>query len=243
MEGKGRLVPGAFQVYCSIMEATIPDSWREALGAVFAGDAMRECDARLRAARDAGALIYPPREHVLRAFELTALDDVRVVILGQDPYHGAGQAHGLAFSVPEGQRIPPSLRNIFKERESDLGLKPPDHGDLSRWARQGVLLLNTVLSVEAGKAGSHAKFGWQAVTDAALRAVADRAAPSVFILWGNHAHSVADRIGGLDDDRRHLVLRSAHPSPLSARKGFFGSAPFSRANAFLEANGRTAVCW
>ena len=226
-----------------MMEPSIPESWRKALGPVFAAPALRNLNARLLAEEAAGTIIYPPSDSRLRAFELTPLNQVRVVILGQDPYHGPGQAHGLAFSVPQGLRIPPSLRNIFKERESDLGVTPPEHGDLTHWAKQGVLLLNTTLSVEGGKAGSHAKRGWQAVAEAALKAVADRAEPTVFILWGNHAQGVADRIDGLDDDGPHLVLRSVHPSPLSARRGFFGSRPFSQANAFLTLHGRGSVNW
>ncbi|MGB7407912.1 MAG: uracil-DNA glycosylase [Pontixanthobacter sp.] len=225
------------------MEATIPDSWRAALGPVFARSAMRDLNSWLGAEEAAGKAIYPPRDQRLRAFELTPLDAVRVVILGQDPYHGPGQAHGLAFSVPKGQRIPPSLRNIYTELADDLGRPVPDHGDLTHWAQQGVLLMNSSLSVEDGKAGSHAKRGWHAVTEAALQAVADRPEPSVFMLWGKHAQGIADRIEGLDTYSHHLILRSAHPSPLSARRGFFGSKPFSRANAFLKEHRRGPVDW
>ena len=168
---------------------------------------------------------------------------VKVVIVGQDPYHGEGQAHGLCFSVPRGCRIPPSLRNVYKELASDLGIPPAGHGDLTHWAEQGVLLLNTALTVEAGKAGSHAGKGWDALTDAALRAVAERAEPSVFILWGNHARAKAARIPGLGPGTRHCILSAAHPSPLSAHAGFFGSRPFSQANAFLDRVGRGAIDW
>jgi len=197
----------------------------------------------LRAEERAGKEIYPPKGQRFRALELTPLDKVKVVILGQDPYHGPGQAHGLCFSVPEGIKPPPSLRNINKELASDLGITAPDHGNLERWAMQGVLLLNNALTVEAHKAGSHAKRGWEAITDAAARAVARRNEPCVFILWGNHAQGKAARIPQLMVSNQHLVLRSVHPSPLSAHRGFFGSRPFSQTNAFLEANGRGAVNW
>ena len=224
------------------MADTIPDSWRAALDPVLADAASRRLGGWLRAQEDAGKQVYPPRGSRLRALELTPLDRVKVVILGQDPYHGPGQAHGLSFSVPEGVRTPPSLVNIFKELASDLGIAAPSHGNLEHWARQGVLLLNNSLTVEAGRAGSHAGMGWEAITDAAVAAVARRDEPGVFILWGNHARKKAQRVPGLMDGR-HLVLTSAHPSPLSAHAGFFGSRPFSRANAFLEANGRGAIDW
>ena len=222
---------------------SIPDAWRTILAPVCATPAICALDAALQAEAAGGTAIYPPRDRRFRALELTPPDAVRAVILGQDPYHGPGQAHGLAFSVPEGQRIPPSLRNMFEERASDLGLDPPAHGNLDHWARQGVLLLNTSLTVEAGKAGSHAKRGWQAVTDTIVQAVADRPDPTVFILWGNHAQGILARIAGLEAGGRHLVLTAAHPSPLSARRGFFGSRPFSRANAFLERHGRGRIAW
>ena len=221
--------------------AAIPESWRTALAPVLA--AMDAADAWVAAEEAAGKVIYPPRDCRMRAFELTPLECVRVVILGQDPYHGPGQAMGLCFAVPEGERVPPSLANIYKELESDLGIARPVHGDLSGWARQGVLLLNTSLTVELGKAGSHAGRGWEAVTDAAVAAVAAWAEPSVFMLWGSHAQAKADRIPELGEGSPHLVLRSAHPSPLSAYRGFLGSRPFSRANAFLEAHGRGPIDW
>ena len=173
---------------------------------------------------------------------MTPLDKVRVVILGQDPYHGPDQAMGLAFSVAESVRMPPSLANIYKELAADCGIARPAHGDLSGWAKQGVLLLNTCLTVEAGKAGSHAGRGWEAITDACVAAVATRDCPSVFVLWGGHAQAKAARIRRLVDGP-HCVIRSPHPSPLSAHRGFFGSRPFSRANAFLEENGRGVIDW
>jgi uracil-DNA glycosylase len=210
---------------------------------LIAAPAARRLGGWLTAEEAAGKAVYPPRGCRLRALELTPLDEVRVVILGQDPYHGSGQAMGLCFAVPEGQAVPPSLANIYKELESDLGLPRPAHGDLSHWARQGVLLLNTSLTVEHGKAGSHAGRGWEALTDACVAAVAERAEPSVFMLWGSHAQAKAASIPALQGDSRHLVIRSPHPSPLSAYRGFFGSRPFSRANAFLEGHGRGMIDW
>ena len=223
-------------------EGAIPDSWRAALEPVLATPEARRLGGWLKAEEQAGKTVYPPRGCRLRALELTPLDAVKVVILGQDPYHGPGQAMGLSFSVPDGIRIPPSLANITKELESDLGVTRRMNGDLSGWAEQGVLLLNNSLTVEAGRAGSHAGRGWEAITDAAVAAVAAKGTPSVFILWGSHAQAKAGRITGLEDGR-HLVLRSPHPSPLSAHRGFFGSKPFSRTNAFLAEHGRGAIDW
>ena len=221
----------------------LPPSWSPVLQPALATQEARRLGGWLRAEETAGKRIYPPRGQRLAALELTPLDKVKVVILGQDPYHGPGQAHGLAFSVPQGVPPPPSLVNIYKELKSDLGVGPPDHGDLSHWAKQGVLLLNNALTVEAGQAGSHQNRGWEAITDAAVAAVAARPEPSVFILWGSHAQAKAARIPELVNNDRHLIIRSPHPSPLSAHRGFFGSKPFSRANAFLEANGRGAIHW
>lgn len=226
-----------------MLSETVPESWRAALAPVLASPEAHALGQWLRAQESAGAQIFPPRGQRLRALELTPLENVKVVILGQDPYHGPGQAHGLAFSVPEGVRIPPSLRNIYQELADDLGMPIRSQGSLEEWARQGVLLLNTTLTVEAGRAGSHAKRGWEAITDAVVDAVAAQAAPSVFILWGSHAQSKANRIAGLGTDTRHLVLRSVHPSPLSAYRGFFGSRPFSTANEFLEQCGRRPINW
>jgi uracil-DNA glycosylase len=222
---------------------TIPESWRPALEPALATPEARRLGGWLKAEEAAGKQVYPPRGTRLAALALTPLETVRCVILGQDPYHGAGQAHGLAFSVQDGVRVPPSLVNIYKELESDLGLPRPATGDLSKWARQGVLLLNNTLTVEAGQAGSHAGRGWDAITDACVAAVAERGEPAVFILWGSHARKKASRIPALGRSDNHLVLTSAHPSPLSAHNGFFGSRPFSQANAFLEANGRGAIDW
>jgi uracil-DNA glycosylase len=225
------------------MADTVPDSWRPALDPALALPASRRLGGWLRAEEQRGRTIYPPRGMRLRALELTPLDEVKVVILGQDPYHGPGQAHGLCFSVPDGVQVPPSLLNIYKELESDLGIARRPSGNLERWARQGVLLLNNSLTVEAGKAGSHAGKGWDAITDAAVAAVAGREVPSVFILWGSHARKKAANVPQLANGGGHLILASAHPSPLSAHAGFFGSRPFSKANAFLEANGRGPIDW
>lgn len=221
----------------------IPASWRAALEPALSTPEARRLGGWLRAEEDAGKVIYPPRGQRLAAMALTPLEDVRVVILGQDPYHGPGQAHGLAFSVQDGVKVPPSLVNIYKEMESDLGIERPMHGDLSRWAEQGVLLLNNTLTVESSQAGSHAGRGWDAITDAAVQAVAERGDPTVFILWGSHARKKAGRVRALGSGDHHLVLTSPHPSPLSAHSGFFGSRPFSQANAFLEANGRGPIEW
>jgi uracil-DNA glycosylase len=221
----------------------IPESWRNAMGPVLATPEARKLGGWLKAEEDAGKQVYPPRGQRLSALELTPLDAVKVVILGQDPYHGPGQAHGLSFSVPEGVKVPPSLVNIYKELADDVGVAPAGHGNLEHWARQGVLLLNNSLTVEANKAGSHAKMGWSAITDVVVAAVAEREAPSVFILWGSHAQGKAARIPALANSDRHLVLKSVHPSPLSSYRGFFGSKPFSQANAFLEKHGRGPIAW
>ncbi len=225
------------------MSEAIPESWRAALLPALQAPEARRLGGWLRQQEDAGRRVYPPRGQRLRALELTPLDEAKVVILGQDPYHGPGQAHGLCFSVPEGVQVPPSLVNIYKELESDLGVTRRASGNLERWARQGVLLLNNSLTVEAGRAGSHAGKGWEAITDAAVAAVAARDDPSVFILWGNHARNKAFKVPELAQGGRHLVLTAPHPSPLSAHSGFFGSRPFSQANAFLEAHGRGTIDW
>lgn len=225
------------------MSETLPESWRHVLEPVLASHEARKLGGWLKAQEAAGKAIYPPRGTRLAALALTPLESVRCVILGQDPYHGPGQAHGLAFSVQAGVRPPPSLVNIYKELESDLGLPRPASGDLTPWAKQGVLLLNNTLTVEAGQAGSHAGRGWDAITDACVAAVAASDQPTVFILWGSHAKKMASRVPMLERASHHLVLTSAHPSPLSAHNGFFGSRPFSRANAFLEQRGRGAIDW
>lgn len=220
----------------------VPESWRGVLEPVLATREARKLGGFLQAEEASGKHVYPPRGSRLRALDLTPLHAVKAVILGQDPYHGPGQAHGLCFSVPDGVRPPPSLQNIFKELESDLGLPRPLHGNLENWARQGVLLLNTVLTVEQGRAGSHQKLGWEAITDAIVAAVAKRPEPCVFLLWGSHARDKALRLQGLRDGP-HLVLTAAHPSPLSAHSGFLGCRHFSKANAFLEGKARGGIDW
>jgi uracil-DNA glycosylase len=190
-------------------------------------------------AERSAATVHPPEQLVLAALELTPLDSVRVVILGQDPYHGPGQANGLAFSVNPGVAIPPSLRNIHRELHDDTGVPLPANGDLAPWARQGVLLLNTTLTVREGHAASHHGRGWERFTDGIVTLLDGRDEPTVFVLWGTNARAK----GRLIKNTAHSVIESAHPSPLSARHGFFGSRPFSRANAFLAAAGRTGVDW
>lgn len=222
---------------------SIPTSWRAILEPVLASPKSRALGGFLSAEEAAGKPIYPPRGTRLAALELTPLDAVKVVILGQDPYHGPGQAHGLAFSVQDGVKVPPSLVNIFKELESDLGLPRPSHGNLSQWARQGVLLLNAALTVADGQPASHQGKGWEEITDAVVAAVAAKAEPCVFMLWGSHAKKKAASVAGLGPASRHLVLTAPHPSPLSAHTGWFGSGHFGKANMFLEAHGRGAVDW
>lgn len=185
------------------------------------------------------ATVYPPHEDVFAALHLTPYAETKVLILGQDPYHGPGQAHGLCFSVHRGVRIPPSLVNVHKELHADVGVEPPDHGNLEAWAVQGVLLLNTTLTVRAGQAASHQGHGWETFTDQVIRAVAAKPEPVVFILWGSHAR----RKKTLIDTSRHTIIESAHPSPLSAHNGFFGSRPFSRTNAALTAADLDPIDW
>jgi uracil-DNA glycosylase len=221
---------------------TIPESWRAVLEPVLATPQARRLGGYLKAEETAGKRIYPPQGSRLAALDLTPLDRVKVVILGQDPYHGAGQAHGLCFSVQHGVRVPPSLVNIYKELQADLGLPIPTHGNLTNWAGQGVLLLNASLTVEDGKPASHAGLGWEAITDAVVAAVAAKPEPCVFLLWGSHARKKAQHVPGLMHSH-HLVLTAPHPSPLSAHSGFLGCRHFSQANAFLEARGRGAVDW
>lgn len=217
----------------------VPAQWHDLLTGVFADRRWPLLADFLSSELDAGKTIYPPRANWFAALEGLSPDAVRVVILGQDPYHGAGEAHGLSFSVPHGIRVPPSLANIYKELARDLGVNPPQHGCLQDWARQGVLLLNSALTVEADKAGSHAKKGWEALTDELIHALAGRHQGLVFMLWGAHAQKKAARI----DRTRHLVLESVHPSPLSAYRGFIGNGHFSAANDYLVRQGRSPIDW
>ncbi len=218
---------------------TLHESWKAPLQPEFDAPYMAALKEFLVAEKAHGKRIFPKGSEWFHALDATPLERVRVVILGQDPYHGEGQAHGLCFSVKQGVRPPPSLVNIYKEMKSDLGLEPPSHGNLEAWAQQGVLLLNAVLTVEAGLAASHQGKGWERFTDAVIRLVNDQPQPMVFILWGAYAQRKAAFV----DRQRHLVLASAHPSPLSAHNGFFGSRPFSRANEFLMARGQEPIDW
>jgi uracil-DNA glycosylase len=200
---------------------------------------MRALSAFLREEKAAGKIIYPPGGQMFAAFDAVPFEAVRVVILGQDPYHGPGQAHGLSFSVPPGVPVPPSLLNVYKEIQRDLGFPIPKHGCLASWAAQGVLLLNAVLSVEAGAAGSHAKRGWEGFTDAAIDALSREREGLVFMLWGSYAQKKGERI----DRQRHCVMRAPHPSPLSAHRGFLGCGHFGKANRWLQAQGAAPIDW
>ncbi len=215
------------------------DSWRTPLEGEFASPYMQALKRFLEGEKASGKRIFPKGAEYFRALDLTPLDRVKVVILGQDPYHGEGQAHGLCFSVKPGVRTPPSLVNIYKELQSDLGIARAGHGFLEHWARQGVLLLNSVLTVEMARAASHQGQGWEKFTDAVVRLVNQQAQPVVFMLWGAYAQ----RKAGFVDASRHLVLKAAHPSPLSAHNGFLGCGHFSKANAFLAAHGREPIDW
>lgn len=224
-------------------EIRLHPDWMSLIGDEFEQPYMHELKLFLREERAAGKLIYPPAGQWFAALDATLPQDVRVVILGQDPYHGPGQAHGLCFSVQPDVPVPPSLRNIYKELHSDLGILPARHGHLIAWAGQGVLLLNTVLTVEAGEPASHQGRGWEAFTDAVIAAVNASAAPTVFLLWGSHAQKKAAGVAAIDQGGPHLVLRAAHPSPLSAHRGFLGCRHFSQANAFLAEQGRGTIDW
>lgn len=220
-------------------EIQLHESWKAPLMPEFQSDYMAQLRAFLVAEKAAGKSIFPKGSEWFRALDLTPLDKVRVVILGQDPYHGPGQAHGLCFSVQPGVRPPPSLVNIYKELESDLGLSRPNHGFLEHWAKQGVLLLNSVLTVEAAQAASHQGRGWEKFTDAIIRLLNAREEPIVFMLWGSYAQKKAAFV----DTSKHLVLKAAHPSPLSAHNGFLGCRHFSQCNAFLKAHGMAPIDW
>ena len=215
------------------------ESWLAVLGDELEQPYMQELRAFLVAELTAGRRFYPPADRVFNALALTPFDEVRVVILGQDPYHGPGQAMGLCFSVPAGVPLPPSLRNIYDELQQELGLARPSSGDLTPWAERGVLLLNAVLTVAPGQAASHAGKGWERFTDRAIAELSVRRDGIVFLLWGRYAQQK----GAIVDATRHHVLTAAHPSPLSASNGFFGCGHFSRANALLESGGREAVDW
>jgi len=221
----------------------LDESWLGPLGGEFEQPYMRALKAFLLAEKAAGKRIFPKSGEWFRALDLTPLGKVRVVILGQDPYHGPAQAHGLCFSVPPGTAIPPSLVNIYKEMQADLGIAPARHGFLEHWAKQGVLLLNSVLTVQMGQAASHRERGWERFTDAVIAQVNRQADPIVFMLWGSYAQKKAALVDGIDKGGRHLVLKAPHPSPLSAHNGFFGCRHFSKANAFLQSRGLAPIDW
>jgi len=219
-------------------DETVHPQWKELLTDVLSSDSAQELTTFISRER-AQFAVYPPNDQVFAALSYFSPTETSVVILGQDPYHEHGQAHGLSFSVQPNIAIPPSLRNIFAERENDIGLKPPVHGTLTQWAQQGVLLLNTSLTVREGVAGSHAKKGWEAITDQIIRTVNDNTERCVFILWGAHAQAKKKLI----TQGHHAILEAPHPSPLSAYRGFFGSSPFSRTNALLQEAGRAPIDW
>ena len=220
------------------MDVKIEQSWKNALAGEFEKAYFASLVRFLHHEKAAGKKIFPPGSQIFRAFELTPVDKLKVVILGQDPYHGLGQAHGLSFSVPADMPAPPSLKNIFKEIESDLGVKMSGYPNLEKWASQGVLLLNAVLTVQSGAAASHSKIGWEEFTDAVIKYISDNCEGVVFLLWGNFARGKS----ALIDHSRHHVLEAAHPSPL-ARGAFFGCRHFSQANALLESQGKTPIDW
>ncbi len=214
-------------------------SWQAVIGAEFEKPYMQALRDFLKQEKAAGKTIFPPGHQIFNAFNHTPFEQVRVVIIGQDPYHGPGQAHGLSFSVPAGVALPPSLMNIFKEIESDLGIKMSGTGDLRPWANQGVLLLNATLTVEMANAGSHQKRGWETFTDAVIAALNQQRQGLVFVLWGSYAQKKGEMI----NPQKHLVLKSPHPSPLSAHRGFFGNHQFSKINAYLSQHGQTPINW
>jgi uracil-DNA glycosylase len=212
--------------FCSQRELSIKDS-------------LKKIDEELRKKMSNGDIIFPKKEDVFKAFQLTNPLEISVVILGQDPYHGEDEAMGLSFSVPKNIKIPPSLKNIFKELSSDLGVKIPSHGDLTSWAKQNVLLLNSILTVKKDSPASHSKIGWEQFTDAVILYLSKNAKPKAFVLWGNFAQSKKNLI----DENRHKIIQSSHPSPLSANKGFFGSKPFSQINNFLKSTNQKEINW
>lgn len=214
-------------------------SWKARVGDYLQRPDMQALAAFLRERKAGGVRIFPPGPQIFAALDATPFDAVKVVILGQDPYHGYGQAHGLCFSVPPGVTVPPSLENIYKELARDQGIARPDHGCLTPWARQGVLLLNAVLTVEEGRAGSHQGKGWEGFTDRIVEVLSREREHLVFLLWGSYAQAKGKAI----DPRRHLVLKAPHPSPLSAHRGFLGCGHFSAANAYLGRNGQTPIDW
>ena len=221
------------------IDPQIEESWKTALENEFNKESFKKLKGFLLEEKRHGHVVFPPGKDIFSAFNLTPFHSVKAVILGQDPYHGPNQAHGLSFSVREGVPFPPSLRNICKELEADLGIPYPKCGDLTKWAEQGVFLLNAILTVRANSPASHQKQGWENFTDAVIKTLSDQLDGIVFILWGSYAQSKIPLI----DTRKHLVIKSAHPSPLSAYNGFFGSKPFSKTNAYLNSVGKEEINW
>lgn len=221
------------------MNTSIEPSWNDVLESEFELPYFKTLSEIVRTAYLGSDPVYPPQKSVFNAFELCLFENVKVVILGQDPYHGAGQAHGLCFSVQDGVRVPPSLQNIYKEIKGDLGIEIPQSGSLERWAKQGVLLLNATLTVEAGKPGSHQKIGWETFTDAVIKKISDEKEHVVFLLWGKYAQDKGAHI----DIEKHLVLKAPHPSPLSAYTGFFGCKHFSKTNEYLKQYDQKPIEW
>jgi uracil-DNA glycosylase len=220
-------------------QINLTPGWTNIVGAEFDRPYMKDLKKFLQQEKDAGRVIYPNGGDIFNALNITPFDKVEVVILGQDPYHGPDQAHGLSFSVRKGIALPPSLRNIYKEIEAEFGVKMPREGDLTPWAQQGVLLLNATLTVQAANAGSHQKRGWEEFTDAIIRALNERGEHIVFMLWGSYAQ----KKGAFIDRKKHLVLEAPHPSPLSAHRGFLGCGHFRKANEYLESHGRKPIDW
>jgi uracil-DNA glycosylase len=221
------------------MNVSIEPSWKKVLESEFELPYFKTLSETVRTAYLGSAPVYPPPKSIFNAFELCPFDQVKVVILGQDPYHGAGQAHGLCFSVQDGVRVPPSLQNMYKEIKDDLGIEIPQGGNLERWAKQGVLLLNATLTVIDGKPGSHQKIGWETFTDAVIKKISDEKEHVVFLLWGKYAQDKGAHI----DTAKHLVLKAPHPSPLSAYTGFLGCKHFSKTNEYLKTNDLSPVEW
>ncbi len=215
------------------------ESWLVHLKSEFEKEYMKNLKSFLQQEYSKGKIIYPSKENYFKAFQLTPFEKVKVVILGQDPYHGPGQAHGLSFSVPAGVALPPSLQNIFKELQADLGFTKPSSGNLEEWAKQGVFLLNSVLTVEGGQAASHQKKGWELFTDVVIQKLSEHRENLVFLLWGSYAQKKAAFV----DRKKHYVLESVHPSPLSAHRGFFGTKPFSKINNYLKENQVSEIKW
>jgi uracil-DNA glycosylase len=221
------------------MDVKIEASWKEVLAEEFKKPYFKQIAQHLKTEKEQGKIIYPPGPQIFHAFEATPFDKVKVVVIGQDPYHGPKQAHGLSFSVQQGVATPPSLINIFKELHEDVGLPIPRHGHLENWAKQGVLLLNASLTVRAAEPMSHAKLGWEKFTNTVIEKISDLKENIVFVLWGKFAQEKQSLI----DDKKHYIIKSAHPSPLSAKNGFFGSRPFSKINTFLVKKGIDPIDW